>query len=118
MWDNLLEEGGLSFHSPDAPCPEEFRRVEGETEDWGQKEPLGWGRGRKNCGLNQEGPASELPGQGSREVGQREALPATRLAGPLVIQQPPQVSSCRFHPGQRPVGWILLTHSWPEKGLS
>ena len=61
---------------------------EGETEGWGQNELLGWGRSRKDCPLNKEGPASKVPVQWSREMGQREALPVAWLAGPLVIKQP------------------------------
>ena len=81
---------GYSLFTPQLhPCLKEFRGVEkGKTESWGQNEPLGWGRSRKNCPPNKEGPASKVPVQGSREMGQREALPAAWLAGLLVIKQP------------------------------
>lgn len=86
--DNLLEEGGTLFTPQPHPCPKEFRGVEGgHAEGWGQNEPLArQGRSRKNCPLNKEEPASKVPVQGSREMGQREALPAAWLAGPLAIQ--------------------------------
>ena len=61
----------------------------GQTEGWGQNElPARQERSRKNCPLNKEEAASKGPVQGSREMGQREALPAAGLAGPPVIQQP------------------------------
>lgn len=82
--------GGYPLFTPQLhSCLKEFRGVEEqETEGWGQNEPLSWGRSRKNCPLNKEGPASKVPVQGSREMGQREALPAAWRAVWLVIKQP------------------------------
>lgn len=82
--------GGYPLFTPQLhSCLKEFRGVdEQETEGWGQNEPLGWGKSRKNCPLNKEGPASKVPVQGSREMGQREALPAAWLAVRLVSKQP------------------------------